>query len=247
MKKSKVPRTCYVSLILFWSIQLCHGQQKITFYSSDSLKITADIYVAQDQAPYIILCHLSGLSRGEYLETAKKLLAAGYNCLALDARSGGEVFGVINETAVEARAHNKPTDFLDAEKDIEAAITYATHLSDGSVALLGSSYSASLCLKIAAREPKVKVVLAFSPGEHFGSKLNLKTSIKDLNKPVFVTSSRKETQDVAVLIEGIRSKEVAHFVPEGEGAHGSIALWERTSNHAEYWKEMLAFLNKFLK
>jgi dienelactone hydrolase len=221
------------------------AQQKIQFPSSDGITITADLYSIGAGKPFIVLCHLAGHSRGEYKDTAKKLNQAGFNCLALDARSGNEVFGIKNETAIEARKQNKPTEYLDAEKDIIAAIDYTYELAKKNpVILLGSSYSASLALKIGAVNPKVLKVLSFSPGEYFGEELNLKKSITGLKKPLFVTSSKEEAGDVGKLISDLPKEIVTHFIPKGNGAHGSIALWKDVPEHQEYWDAMLAFLKK---
>src|SRR3972149_6331103 len=74
----------------------------ITFPSTDALLITADLYFVSDTLPYMILCHQAGYSRGEYMETADKFCNLGYNCLAIDQRSGKEVNGVKNKTATLA-------------------------------------------------------------------------------------------------------------------------------------------------
>jgi dienelactone hydrolase len=235
----------FFGVIAFTPLQ---GQQKVNFISADSVTVTADLYLTDNSRPYIVLCHLAGHSRAEYREVAKELNRQGYNCLALDARAGNEVFGVVNETAREARKNNKSVNYVDAEPDIVAAIEYAVKLApDKSVALLGSSYSASLALKIGSNNAKVKAVLAFSPGEYFGDALNLKLSIQNISKPVFVTSSREESRTVKILIENIDSRNLVHFVPTGDGAHGSIALWKESPDNVEYWTAMLAFLSKYLK
>src|ERR1041385_9201704 len=84
---------------------------QITFPSIDGLIITADSYLQDDSLPWILLCHQAGYSRGEYKETAAKFEAFGYNCLAIDQRSGGEVNGIKNETAARAKEQGKPMDY----------------------------------------------------------------------------------------------------------------------------------------
>src|SRR5438477_11180739 len=75
------------------------GSLQITFPSADGLIITADSYLQNDTLPWILLCHQAGYSRGEYKETAVKFENFGYNCLAIDQRSGDSVNGIKNETA----------------------------------------------------------------------------------------------------------------------------------------------------
>ena len=88
-------------LLLLFSIQTITtmGQIKVKFQSKDDITITADCYKVDESSPYILLFHQAGSSRGEYKEIAGKLTNLGYNCLAVDLRSGNEVNNVVNETA----------------------------------------------------------------------------------------------------------------------------------------------------
>ena len=219
--------------------------QKINFPSADGLIITADLYVVNDTLPYIVLCHQARYSRGEYMETAQMFCDLGYNCLVPDARSGKEVNGVYNETASLAVKKNLPGEYLDAEPDLVAALNYAYQKSGKKVILLGSSYSASLALKIAAENKKVRAVLAFSPGEYFGDKLNLKKAIADLSVPVFVTSAKNEAPDVTVLVSDLKNK--THFIPAAGGKHGSSCLWKNNPNNEEYWEMIKIFIKQLSK
>ena len=235
MKKIILP---FLLLLVFNS----SAQLIIKFPSKDGIIITADLYFVNDTLPYMILCHQAGFSRGEYKETASKFTKFGYNCIAIDARSGGEVNGIKNETAAAATSAKKAVSYLDAEQDIIAAIDYIYAKSKKKVILVGSSYSASLVLKIATTNDKVKAVLAFSPGEYFGTKLNLKESIKNLNKPFFVTSSQTEAPALAKLIKDAVSARKQQFIPSGKGDHGSKALWKSNPNYHEYWLALLMFM-----
>jgi pimeloyl-ACP methyl ester carboxylesterase len=214
----------------------------ISFPSLDGLTITADNYLQNDTLPWILLCHQAGYSRGEYGETAAFFASAGYNCLAIDQRSGDEVNGVKNETAALAKAKKLPTSYLDAEQDILAALNYLFENSKKPVILVGSSYSAGLVMKIAVNNPKVKAVLAFSPGEYYKDKLNLTKAIAPLDKPVFVTSSKEEVASVKPIFDAIASKNKTQFIPSADGIHGSKALWSSTPGFEEYRKAVAAFL-----
>ena len=139
------------------------AQEKVTFQSSDGLTITADNYVSSTQNPYIILLHQAGYSRGEYREIAPKLIKLGYNCLAVDLRSGKEVNFIENETASLAKKNNLPCSYLDAFPEIHAAIDFVKQRSTKPIVLWGSSYSASLSLMVAPEELKVGALVVFSP------------------------------------------------------------------------------------
>jgi len=191
-----------VLLCLFTLPALFAGAaQTLTFPSKDGITITADLYMLHDSLPYMLLCHQAGYSRGEYKETAKRFNKMGFNCMAIDLRSGGEVNGIVNQTAAEAKKAGKSTEYLDAEQDILAGLEYLYKKSGKPVALVGSSYSASLVLKIAVANPKVSMVIAFSPGEYFGKKLTLKKEIEKLDKPVWIASSTDEKKGCEDLMK----------------------------------------------
>lgn len=239
-------KTHFISLVLIASVftntNILWAQETITFSSKDGLLITADLYKINDTLPYMVLCHQAGYSRGEYKETAKRFNKFNYNCLAVDARSGDEINDIKNETASAALTSNEPVSYLDAEQDIIAAIEYAFKKSNKKVIVIGSSYSASLAIKIGATNDKVKAVIAFSPGEYFENKLNLKRAIKSFDKPLFVTSSKDEAADVTKLIKDIKSPVKYQFIPIEQGMHGSKTLWKSTSNRNEYWIALLMFM-----
>ena len=232
----------------FLCSHLVKAQKTFTFQSLDGLLITADLYSVSKGIPQksytIVLCHQAKYSRGEYKETAKKLTGIGYNCLVPDLRSGVEVNDVRNQTHFRALDKRLPTDYLDAEQDIVAVVNFAFENYDKKIILLGSSYSASLALKIGKGNKKVAAIIAFSPGEYFGKKLNLQKAIAGLKKPVFLTSSKKESQALAELAEVIKSDIKTRYIPKTAGFHGSKALWSDNEGNEGYWKAMKEFLRK---
>ena len=179
--------------------------------TADGLTITADLYAAHEDknTPFIVLCHQAGWSRGEYRETAPKLNALGFNCLAIDQRSGKTVNGVDNETVAKARVAKKGTDFPDAEQDIITAIKWAKeNQADGKLILWGSSYSAALVLRIAGEHPDlIDGVMAFSPGEYFTrfgkSDDWIASSAKKISVPVFITSAKREQKAWKAIYDSI--------------------------------------------
>jgi dienelactone hydrolase len=229
------------ALFLFCSLGM-NGQKKIVFPSKDGLEITANLFFLSDTLPYMILCHQADYSRAEYDETANKFCKFMYNCLAIDLRSGDEINGVKNETAARAKEKNKPAGFLDSEQDILAAIDYAFGKSKKKVILVGSSYSASLVMKIGAKDERIKAVIAFSPGEYFGKAYSLKENLKNIPVPLFVASSKDEGPTLLKLMEGIQSPKKQLFTPASKGAHGARALWKENQNAHEYWLAILMFM-----
>ena len=214
----------------------------ITFFAKDSVQITADTYFIKDIEPTILLCHQAGFSRGEYIRTAKKLNKLGFSCMAIDQRSGKEVNGIINKTAIDANNKQINVGYTGAKKDIEAAIDYLYNMNGNeSVILVGSSYSASLALWLATENNKIKAVAAFSPGEYLKN-LNLTETLKNLRTPTFVTSSKREITPVTKLVRFVNKDNLIHYKPTKKGIHGSRAIWESTQGYKEYWKAFKTFL-----
>lgn len=234
------------SILLFvFLVQLTSAQESktIQFYAKDSVQITADTYFLKDIAPTVLLCHQAGYSRGEYIKTAKKLNELGFSCMAIDQRSGKEVNGIKNETALDADRKEMNVGFAGAKVDLETAINYLYNINGGKkIILVGSSYSASLSLWIAGeRNKKIKAVAAFSPGEYLKGR-NLAELIKPIKTPVFVTSSKRETKSVTELMRYVKQKYVTQYKTSKEGIHGSRALWETTDDSKAYWNAFKKFI-----
>ena len=213
----------------------------IEFKAPDGLMITADSYEIIPGIRYILLCHQARFSRGEYIETAKKFNALGFNCLAIDQRNGEVCNQITNETAKRAKKQKMKCGYLDAMQDIIAAINYIHKKSGQKIILLGSSYSASLALLIGNKNENIEAVIAFSPGEYFDG-INLKDEIKGMQKPVFVTSSKAEANQVSLLMEGVIANK-SIFAPTADGDHGSKVLWGSNGDSKnEYWNALKRFL-----
>lgn len=227
---------------------MSEAQQTVTFPSSDGLLITADLYLQDKSLPYIILYHQANFSRGEYKETAPKLMKLGYNCLAVDLRSGKEVNYIQNETAARAREKNLPIGYLDAEKDMLSAIEYVKKLTKEKIVLFGSSYSASLALKIAKGNNNVNAIVAFSPGEYFQQQLVLKTALVKLDKPIFIASTANEHPFIKEMMSGVSDNLITWWTPsKGPGTHGSKALWHASPGNDGCWMSLLMFFKGLKK
>ena len=232
----------------------------VTFPSEDGVTCTADLYLAlaDPATPFIVLCHQAGYSRGEYREIAPRLNRLGFNCLALDARSGGAVRGVENATCTAAEAAGKPGyRYLDALPDLKAALKCARKTwARGKLIAWGSSYSASLALHLAASEPGlVDGVLAFSPGEYFPGQVGVAESAARIGAlPVFITSGPTEGFQWRAIYEALPTPRKASYLPEAAARlHGSSVLWSDLGTSSApipnplsegYWAAVDAFLGQ---
>ncbi|MFA5646769.1 MAG: dienelactone hydrolase family protein [Bacteroidales bacterium] len=222
-----------------------NAQQVITFKADDNVTVTADHYVTSTQNPYIILLHQAGYSRGEYRETGPKFANLGFNCLAVDLRSGNEVNFIKNLTTVSAQELGFKTDFMSAMTDITAALQFVAKRSNKPVILVGSSYSASLAIIAATENFRIQAVIAFSPGEYFGESVCVKELTQSLYVPLLAMSTKLEYNEMAQMLNHISSKHLQLFKPsEGEGVHGSKALWDRNTTSDQYWMAITQFISQ---
>lgn len=215
----------------------------MTFRAGDGLTVFARRYDAQKPKALILLFHQAGSSKDEYATIAPRLAAAGYTSLAVDARSGGNLYGV-NETAA---ALTRTPDYLEAQQDLQTALNWAQS-QKLPIILWGSSYSSSLVFPLAAANPGVaRALVAFSPGEYFADKQLVEEAAADVTVPVFVTSASAPDEIAA-------ARKVAAAVPGGKaqqyvptvGVHGaSTLIAAKNPKGAEAnWRAVLAFLDK---
>lgn len=218
--------------------------ENATFPSKDSLLISAKVYGGNPDYPTLLLCHQARYNKSEYDGIAERLQQAGFNCIAIDQRSGGPIGAVQNETYNRAIALGLPTDYVDAQQDIEAAIDFAKMRFNGPLVLWGSSYSSTLALYIGAENPNVAAVVSFSPGDYLADdKGSLVPIMESFTKPFFITSSKSEGKGVKSLLPPTQLENQVLFTPEGPGHHGSRALWINQSGGEEYWTAIEAYLS----
>lgn len=237
-----------IFFLLFLISEISFAQSKtVEFSSKDGVTVTADLYQIENKdAPYIILFHQAGYSRGEYLNIAPKLNKLGFNCMAIDQRSGKGVNGVENETHKSAVLLNKKTKYPDAIPDVEAALKYVKNdLKASKIIIWGSSYSAALVLYLGSQfSEDIAGILSFSPGEYFTIEGNtIQSYASKIKDPVFITSAKNEHDSWNGMYEAIPSEKTS-FLPKIKGKHGSKALWDDSDEHEDYWNAVIEFLKK---
>ena len=233
--------------------------KKIRIQAPDGVTIFGNLYHNNNKKEVILLCHQARFNKFEYDEIAPRLRDLGYNVLAIDQRSGGTMGDMYNETSSDAISKYKRKkvipdslileDYVKAEVDIIAATNYLNQIYKKPIILWGSSYSSTLALYQALYNEKIKASISFSPGNYMAAyKGDLKEALTSLNKPMFVTSSKNEAQELKELISGMTlSENQVQFVPSGKGQHGSKALWTKNEGHEEYWQAIELFLNHLVK
>ena len=218
----------------------------IILTAKDGVLVHGDYYAAPRPKALILLFHQAGSGKGEYAAIAPRLVQAGYSALAIDQRSGGNLFGG-NATAAGI---GHPTSYLEAQRDLEAAVAWGRgkHLP---LALWGSSYSASLVFVVAAEQPAdIKAVLAFSPGEYFDDDHMIRRAAAKLDMAVYITSADtpEEIRGAGDILGVVPAPVKQQYVPKSGGVHGSSTLIAARDpkGAADNWNAVLAFLARAL-
>ena len=248
--RRKTIATFYQFLILAVTLAApLHAQEQVTLTASDGIKVYADFYPAESKSqPYILLFHQAGSNRAEYAPIAPRLVKLGFNCLAIDQRSGGELFGSQNET-VRHIGHNG--EYQDALKDLEAALAWArSDGKNGKVLVWGSSYSAALVFLLTAKHPgEAAGVLAFSPNEYLDDPRSVHAAAAKISVPIFVTSAkdREEIAGAKSILAASPAQQKIQFIPHISGVHGSSTLRadRNRGGDAENWQAVEQFLGVF--
>jgi dienelactone hydrolase len=239
------------SLVLFAGLGLVPklvAPQPVVLNAADGVAVYGVAYQGPSRvAPIILLFHQAGSSKSEYDPIAPRLSEMGYNALAIDQRSGGDLYSPPNET-VEHLGKSQDGDYRAALPDMDAAVEWAKKTyPNAPIYVWGSSYSAALVFALAARHPRdVKAVIAFSPDEYIvQNKHFVRNSAARITCPVFVDSAADRGEEAAAkaILADVRSDDKMQFVPHA-GIHGSSTLRDDrdAAGAAENWDAVTRFL-----
>jgi dienelactone hydrolase len=239
----------------FLAPQTANAQEAVQFKAADGVTVYGVYHPAPDSSqPVILMFHQAGSNRYEYAPIVPKLVAAGFSCLAIDQRWGGEMWGRANETVHKlGHSENSSGKVSDLQADLEAALAWARARNPHRKFILwGSSYSASLVFLVAAEHPdEVAAVLAFSPGEYFeGQPTLVRQAATKVHVPVFVTSENDADArtDATRIYDAVASKDKVEYKAQF-AVHGSSTLRadRNPKGAAANWAAVMKFLRPFEK
>lgn len=171
--------------------------------------------------------HQAGSNAAEYATIAPQLAKAGYDCLAIDQRSGGRRFGHDNRTVAGASPTN---DYMPAYADLQGAVSWAQSKHYRNIVPWGSSYSASLTVELMSKNPTLPCGLVFSPGEYFADKSLVQSWASRIKSPVyFVCTPDEKVQGRQALFDALGNKKNSEFVCLPGSVHGSSTAVQRYS------------------
>ena len=214
-----------------------------TLKASDGVTVVGLEYKAATPRAIILLFHQAGSNKAEYSSIAPRLVQEGFTVLAIDQRSGGNLFGQNNETVKKL---GKSSTYIETMPDLEAALAWGNQ-QKLPILVWGSSYSSSLVFLLASKNAdKIAAVLSFSPGEYLDQEGIVQQAAEKVTQAVFVTSSieNKEVEAAKKIISASPSKNKVQFIPKIAGVHGSSTLRQdkNSKGYDENWQAVLAFL-----
>lgn len=242
----KIPKYIIAIIFLFTALSANatepSGDMRIVF-AKDKTRIHARYYRAMNNNKKIaILFHQAGSNAMEYEPIISSFHVAGYDTLTIDQRSGGTLWGVDNMTV---KVLGASTEYAEAYPDLEAALNYAVKRKYKTILLVGSSYSASLAIVLASKNPDtVTAVAAFSPGEYFADKNWIKNAASRLKVPLYITGASNEAERVEEVIVRAGKKDVTYYSPIS-AVHGASTL--RKDKNPDGYKANQENFSKFLK
>lgn len=210
-------------------VQMPAGAVQVTFPAADGQKVYGDFYAAgKTQAKTVLLMfHQAGSNAGEYTLTAPQFAKEGYDCLAIDQRSGGNMFHRENRTKASATGK---TDYMAAYSDLQGAVVWAEKKHYANIIPWGSSYSASLTLKLLGDNPKLKAGLVFSPGEYFGGNNTVKAWAAAVKAPVYFVCTPDELRDGRQeLFDALGDRKESELIAYPGSVHGSSTTIQHLS------------------
>lgn len=205
------------------------GAKQVTFPASDGNNVYADFYAAASKhaKTVLLLFHQAGSNAGEYASTAPQLVKQGYDCLAVDQRSGGNMFHRQNRTATMAKG--KP-DYNAAYSDLQGAVQWAEKQHYANIVPWGSSYSASLTLRLLSEHPNLPAGLVFSPGEYMDDKGIVQKWASAVKVPVYFVSPPGEYQSGAeAIFNALGDKKDSEVISYPGSVHGSSTVIQHLS------------------
>jgi len=210
--------------------------------AKDKTRVYASYYRAMNNNSKIaLLFHQAGSNRMEYEPLLSTMHIAGFDTLTVDQRSGDTRWGADNMTV---KRLGKSAEYAEAYQDLEAALEYAVKRKYKTIVVVGSSYSASLAIVLASKNPgKIDAVAAFSPGEYFPDKNWIKTSAENLRMPLYVTGATNEKQRVEEVLVKTAGNDVTYYRPLNS-VHGASTC--RQDMNPEGYKDNLASFSAFI-
>jgi dienelactone hydrolase len=157
--------------------------EKVTYEGADGLQIVGDLYLpAGEDLPAVLLLHMLGSSRADWVDFANTLASNCYAALAVDMRGHGDTQGEV--------------DWTKALEDLQNGLQYLENrpeINGSMVAITGASIGANMALRTAAVQPEVKTVVLLSPGLDYAGVTTEDALAQYGERPILIIASEEDT------------------------------------------------------
>jgi pimeloyl-ACP methyl ester carboxylesterase len=216
----------------------------------DASSLYAVVHTAVADKPLILMFHQAGSNvHGEYVSIWPRLQAEGFGYVAVDLRTGGQLYGDYNRSVAP---RTSLISLCDAYEDVESAFLYVkTRWPESSIVAWGSSFSAAHVISLASKFPDdIEKVVAFSPSSG-GPMKDCKADafLENLSIPLLLIRPESELEIPSVQEQFQLAVDSKHetFIAR-PGYHGASNLdGSRVQGPVEEtWQVLLDFLDKDL-
>ncbi len=186
----------------------------VSFTAPDGTPLAGMLYEAASRpAPAVVLVHMLGRSKDEWIGVADRLQEAGTTVLAVDLRGHGGSGG--NGAMLASMS-----------TDVRAAVDWVAGrpgVRPGSIALVGASLGANLAALVAADAAMVRAVALVSPSlDYRGIRVDAGVMKKIGNRPVWLAASTEDPYALRTVKElatggGIREQRLSSARAHGTG------------------------------
>lgn len=211
----------FVFALMLLPMQVLAGEP-ITLQASGDVAVHGTLTRAEaNSGTILLLFHQAHGNRHEYDPLIPTFTQLGYDTLAIDQRSGGNLFDGHNQTVKEK---GDSADYIDALPDLKAALKWARDHRYVTIVAVGSSYSSSLAILLAGDHPDgLTAVASFSPGEYFADKNAVKNAAAKITVPFYITTDPAEEKNVDEVLSKAHGDNIVRYKPEN-GVHGASTL-----------------------
>lgn len=204
---------------------------EINLQTEDNLNIVVNFYEA-DSDKAVILLHMLGRNKEDWVNFANTLVKNNYNVLALDFRGHGKSDGDLNKFSEK--------DFNNMVLDVKEAKSFLTSNGKKEIVIIGASIGANTAMNYAVLDNEIKNIVLLSPGLDYRG-VKTEDSVKKYKNKILVVSSEDDeysfesSRTLKSLNKNVELKEYK------SGGHGT-----RMFPATDLEKVLLGWLNKNL-
>jgi dienelactone hydrolase len=157
--------------------------RSLTVTTADGVTLAGAFYPpASGPTPGVLLLHMLGRQKEDWIHFATRLQEAGYAVLALDLRGHGDSGGAV-DWAASSDDVRRAWAMLAAQPEVDPART----------AIVGASIGGNLALAAAVDEPQVQAVVLLSPGLDYQGVRTEEAMVAYGERPVLIVASEDDS------------------------------------------------------